>query len=152
MQRSRFVCRILNFCVKKPCSRGHFVLARKGRRIYGGEPNEQAVKQIVNVGKDCEAIVLQGKESIVAKKYTCGNWNPQKGLCSFEENGEFRGACAAGTNPFRPTVTRRKLEDAKHLRFLRTGSARLSVQFRLREVTRWTKTEFVHSSLATQPE
>ena len=58
MQRSRFVCRILNFCVKKPCSRGHFVLARKGRRIYGGEPNEQAVKQIVNVGKDCEAIVF----------------------------------------------------------------------------------------------
>ena len=36
--------------------------------------------------------------------------------------------------------------------FIRLTAAILSVQFRLREVTRWKKTEFVHSSLATQPE
>ena len=36
--------------------------------------------------------------------------------------------------------------------FIRLTAAILSVQFRLREVTRWKKTEFVRSSLATQPE
>lgn len=105
MQRSRFVCRILNFCVKKVLLQIH---------LWELESAEVALP-------------LRGERGI-------------------------RGVYADGTHPFRPTVTRKKLEDVKHLRFFRTGSARLSVQFRLREVTRWTKTEFVHSSLVTQPE
>ena len=89
IQRSRFVCRILLLHVKKPCGRGHFVPARKGRLRYG-------------------ANALQGNEI--------------KGVYIIVDS------------------------------FIRLTAAILSVQFRLREVTRWTKTEFVHSSLATQPE
>ena len=91
MQRSRFVCRILNFCVKTsyaateaPCLRGG-KCGLRSNRFYNGKNEIKRVYMIVDS-------------------------------------------------------------------FIRLTAAILSVQFRLREVTRWTKTEFVHSSLATQPE
>ena len=47
-------------------------------------------------------------------------WNPQAETAFFaEENREFQGACTDGTHLFIPSVTRKKLEDAKHLRFFR---------------------------------
>ena len=110
IQRSRFVCRILNFCVKEPCSRRHFVLARKGGGYMAISRMSKLRSRLRISGRIAEQSFLLGKESVVTKKYTCGNWNPQTEFISVEENREFRGVNADGTNLFRPTVTRKKLE------------------------------------------
>ncbi|WP_458407122.1 hypothetical protein [Anaerotignum sp.] len=46
------------------------------------------------------------------------NWNPQGGLCSSEENREFRGIYADGTNLFIPSVNKKISEgEYRLLRF-----------------------------------
>lgn len=82
IQRSRFVCRILNFCVKK-------VLEIHLWELESAEG----------------ALLLRGERMSMAKITP-----PPKAACEASALTKFQGTCADGTNPFRPTVTRKKLE------------------------------------------
>ena len=83
IQRSRFVCRVLNFCVKKVLLQIH---------LWELESAEVALP-------------LRGEQMSMAKITP-----PPKAACEASALTKFRGTCADGTNLFRPTVTRRKLE------------------------------------------